>query len=155
MHWLSNYTKAIANIAAAGDATELSYRTPIQNMLQAAQAEFGIVIEILQEPRRVKNSGAPDFRISAQGGGVIGYVECKPPGATLQKPATTAQLDKYRALSNNILLTDCWRWRLLRGGKTIAELGLTESPDKSTKADFTGAIVKSGVWEDWIKRRSD
>ena len=141
MDWISDYTKGIADIAA-DDATELSYRTPIERMLQAAQAAFGVAAAILQEPCRVKSSGAPDFRISTTGGGVIGYVECKRPGDNLQKLTTKAQLEKYRALSDNILLTDCWRFLLLRGGKKIGDACLTEKPDKKTRTAFADLLRK-------------
>ena len=140
MHWLSGYIKEIGNTAADGDATEFSYRTPIENMLQAAVAEFSIDVDILQEPSRIKNIGAPDFRLSAKGGGIIGYTECKKPGDNLQKLITKSQLEKYRALSSNILLTDSWRWLLLRDGKKIKDITLIEKLSAQTKADFTAML---------------
>ena len=140
MHWLSGYIKEIGNTAADGDATEFSYRTPIENMLQAAVTEFGIDVDILQEPSRIKDIGAPDFRLSAKGGGIIGYVECKKPGDNLQKLITKSQLEKYRALSGNILLTDSWRWLLLRDGKKIKDITLIEKSAAQTKADFTAML---------------
>ena len=140
MHWIATYTHSIATIAAGGDATEFSYRTDIENMLKAATAEFGVAADILQEPSRITNSGAPDFRISAKGGGVIGYVECKNPGENLQKLISRAQIKKYNDLSTNILLTDCWHWLLLRDGKKIADVTLTERSDKKNKADFADLL---------------
>ena len=140
MHWIATYTKEITAVAATGNATEFSYRTAIDNMLHAAVTEFGLDARILQEPSRIKNSGAPDFRVSAKGGGVIGYVECKTPGDNLQKLTTKAQLEKYRALSGNILLTDSWHWLLLRDGKKIGHVVLTEKPDRKVKADFTNLL---------------
>ncbi|WP_424947089.1 type ISP restriction/modification enzyme [Candidatus Spongiihabitans sp.] len=140
MHWIATYTHNIATIAAGGDATEFSYRTDIENMLKAATAEFGVAADILQEPSRIKNSGAPDFRISAKGGGVIGYVECKNPGENLSKLLGKAQLEKYRALSDNILLTDSWRWYWLRDGKKIEDATLTEKPNTKTKTDFVNLL---------------
>ena len=140
MHWIATYIGGIADIAAADGTTEFSYRTAIDNMLQAAAAEFGVAADILQEPSRVKNSGAPDFRISAKGGGVIGYVECKTPGENLQKLTIKAQLEKYRALSGNILLTDSWHWLLLRDGKKIGHVVLTEKPGQKIKTDFTDLL---------------
>ena len=140
MHWIATYTKEITAVAATGNATEFSYRTAIDNMLHAAVTEFGLAARILQEPSRIKNSGAPDFRVSAKGGGVIGYVECKTPGDNLQKLTTKAQLEKYRALSGNILLTDSWHWLLLRDGKKIGHVVLTEKPGRKIKADFINLL---------------
>ena len=140
MHWLSGYLKEITHIAADGGATEFSYRTAIDNMLRAAAGEFGIAVDILQEPSRVPHIGAPDFRISAKGGGVIGYVECKKPGDNLRKLPGAEQLQKYRALSGNILLTDAWHWALLRDGKRVSDAVLPAAPDRQAKADFAGLL---------------
>ena len=74
MNWIKTYTTGIAEITAGGDTTELSYRTPIENMLKAASKEFGVKADILQEPSRIKNLGAPDFRVSGGGGGGGGGV---------------------------------------------------------------------------------
>ena len=133
---ISDYIKEIAKINAGGDATEHSYRTAIQKMLQAASDKFGTDLEVLQESPRGK-FGAPDFRVSAKGGGIIGYIECKKPGANLQKLTISAQLQKYHALSDNILLTDSWRWWLLRKGKKIKDIALTKNPTAQTKKDFS------------------
>ena len=134
---ITAYLKEIAAIHASGDATEFSYRTAIHDLLRTTAAECNIAADILQEPSRTKNIGAPDFRITAQGGGVIGYVECKQPGANLHTLTTRAQVEKYTALSPNILLTDSWQWVLLRDGKSIATATLTETPDSKTKTEFT------------------
>lgn len=133
---ITAYLKEIAAINQA-EATEFSYRTAIHDLLRNIATECSIAADILQEPTRTKNIGAPDFRISAQGGGVIGYVECKQPGANLRALTTRAQVEKYRALSPNILLTDSWQWVLLRDGKSIATTTLTETPDSKTKTKFT------------------
>ena len=136
MQWLNDYIKEIANIAKEGSATELSYRTAIENMLKATVAECDVAANILQEPSRGK-FGAPDFRVSVKGGGITGYIECKKPDANLQKLTTSAQLKKYHALSDNILLTDSWCWLLLRDGKKIKDITLTENPTAQTKKDFS------------------
>ncbi len=140
MTYLRDYARAIAGVAETDDATEHSYRTPIQKMLEAAAAECGADVDILQKPGAVKNAGAPDFRVSDKSGGIIGYVECKPPGANLQKLTTRAQLEKYRTLSGNILLTDCWRWLLFRDGKKIGDATLSERPDKKTQDEFSDLL---------------
>ena len=140
-HWLSRYIGDIDDIREAGNATELSYRTPIEQMLQEAAAEFDAKVNIRQEPGRTKSIGAPDFLISAkEGGGVVGYVECKAPGADLQKQTTKAQVEKYRALSENILLTDSFRWLHLREGKTAADVQLAKKPDKHKREEFAKVL---------------
>ena len=128
--WLGDYAAEVAKIYERGGETEASYRKPIQDMLEAAAAEFGAEVSILHEPAQAKDIGSPDFRVSSKGGGIVGYVECKAPGANLQKPATKAQVQKYRALSENIFLTDSFRWMLLRGDNIAGSAHLSGKPGK-------------------------
>ena len=129
LKWLSDYAAKIGGIKDDPDATEGSYRTPIETMLQNAAKEFGADVNILQEPGRAKGLGSPDFRVSSKGGGIVGYVECKAPGADLHELTTNEQIQKYRALSENILLTDSFRWLYLRGGDTVADVSLSDRSD--------------------------
>ena len=136
MHWLSDYIKQIHAIANTGDDTEFSYRTPIDNMLKAAANDSQLNIDILQEPARTQNIGAPDFRVSAKGG-IIGYVECKKPGTNLHKLLGKTQMQKYRNLSANLLLTDAHRWMLLRDGAVIHDITLVSKLTAKQKEHFS------------------
>ena len=142
MHWLSRYIADIDGIGKQGDATEPSYRTPIQTMLQAAAQEFGADVDILHEPGRAKQFGSPDFRVSAKGGGVVGYVECKAPGENLRKLITGEQMRKYRALSENIMLTDSYQWLHLRDGKLAGSAALTVKPGKAER-EAAGELLRA------------
>ena len=62
-------------------------------------------INIQQEPKRVADKGAPDFKVSCQGM-ILGYVETKPVGENLVQVLKSDQLKRYQSLSDNILLTD-------------------------------------------------
>ena len=134
--WITTYLKNIREVSVKIDATEFSYRTDIQNMLNKAVKEFVFNVSVLHESSRIKGVGAPDFRIDAEGGGVIGYIECKKPGDDLQKLIGGTQIKRYKDLSSNILLTDCWRWLLLRNGKKIADVNLMERLDKKIIGAF-------------------
>ncbi len=136
MHWLSDYIKQIHGIANTGDDTEFSYRTSIDNMLKAAANDSQLNIDILQEPARTQNIGAPDFRVSAKGG-IIGYVECKKPGTNLNKLLGKTQMQKYRNLSANLLLTDAHRWMLLRDGAVIHDITLVQKLTAKQKEHFS------------------
>ena len=77
MAWLNSYIKKIDDIRQSGADTELSYRAAIDNMLSvAAEKPATATLKILHEPKRQKGN-APDFRITNEGGAVVGYVECK------------------------------------------------------------------------------
>ena len=140
MHWLAQYIVAINGIKDMGNATEASYRTPIQTMLQAAAAEFGAAVNILHEPGRAKKFGSPDFLVSAKGGGVVGYVECKRPGADLDEIAGGEQIRKYRVMSENIMLTDSFRWLHLRDGKICGDIRIGGKADADARQKFPDAL---------------
>ena len=135
--WINEYLREIAKIREAGGETELSYRTPIQNMLNAASQELAKdrQLTILHEPERQSGS-SPDFRIKDTSETVIGYIECKKPGASLEAALKSDQLKRYGQLSPNILLTNCWRWCHLRDGKLIQDIQLRKPLSAGARADF-------------------
>ena len=141
--WLTDYAAQIGNIREDNKATELSYREPIQAMLREAAKAFGADVGILHEPGRTKDLGSPDFRVSSKGGGIVGYVECKTPGADLQKLTTKAQVQKYRALSENILLTDAFRWLHLRDGNAVADVRLSDKREHEAASDMLRAFFSA------------
>ena len=143
MKWLTDYAAKISKIKEDDKATELSYREPIQAMLREAAKAFGADVGILHEPGRTKDLGSPDFRVSSKGGGIVGYVECKTPGADLQKLTTKAQVQKYRALSENILLTDAFRWLHLRDGNAVADVRLSDKREHEAASDMLRAFFSA------------
>ena len=141
MHWLNTYLKTIASIRQTGTDTELSYRTAIHNMLHAAAGNTDTAaLKILHEPQR-QQGNAPDFRITDDFDAIIGYVECKRPGANLSALIKSDQINRYVGLSPNIILTDGWRWILIREGKTTAEVTLSTTIDNQTKDRFSQLLA--------------
>ncbi|MCW8307498.1 N-6 DNA methylase [Acidiphilium sp. PA] len=84
------------------DKTEHTDRGALEALL-AAFGRTGVVVQ--HEPRRQDDKGSPDFKITS-GGAVLGYVEVKTIGENLDAVLKSAQIKKYRLLSDNILLTD-------------------------------------------------
>ena len=143
--FIREYAEALAAIPPA--ATEISYRSAQEKLLRdaaaalAAENEIGESFEILNEPQRESGAGAPDFRVAARGHGVVGYVESKAPGANLESIARGAQMEKYRDLSENIVLTDTRVFLLLRAGKIIASANLSDS-DASPRLSLAPDMAK-------------
>ena len=144
--FIREYAEALAAISPA-TATEISYRSAQEKLLRdaaaalAAENEIGESFEILNEPQRESGAGAPDFRVAARGHGVVGYVESKAPGAHLESVARGAQMEKYRGLSENIVLTDTRVFLLLREGKIIASANLF-GPDAPPRLPFASDMAK-------------
>ena len=144
--FIREYAEALAAIPPA-TATEISYRSAQEKLLRdaaaalAAENEIGESFEILNEPQREGGAGAPDFRVAARGHGVVGYVESKAPGAHLESIARGAQMEKYRDLSENIVLTDTRVFLLLREGRIIASANLSDS-DASPRLSLAPDMAK-------------
>jgi hypothetical protein len=106
MNYLKNLSSEdIANI------TEHSHRGLIKNLLDIIieQNQFKN-IKILHEPKRdKKGKGAPDFLIK-RNGVVLGYIENKKLEAKLDDKDIEKQIEKYKGLSNNLILTNYIEW---------------------------------------------
>ena len=138
---LNRYLQEIETIRETGQATEHSYRSALEVLLKAnadniTTSNHTSPVQILHEPRLLQGS-APDFRVTGAGGAIIGYSECKRPGTNLTHLLKQDQLKRYNNLSPNILITDYYRWILLRDGKSIADVALTPNPDGQTTQTFT------------------
>lgn len=66
-------------------------------------------VRVQHEPKREKDKGAPDFKISKPGA-ILGYVEVKEVGTNLDRVLKSDQIRRYRELSDNILVTDYLQW---------------------------------------------
>src|SRR6476660_1338076 len=87
------------------EKTEHTDRSALQTLLQALADDSENGIAVQHEPKRIADKGAPDFKIT-KGGLILGYVENKAIGETLDKVLKSDQIKRYKSLSRNILLTD-------------------------------------------------
>jgi len=106
---LRSYGEAIQAVRACGNATEHSYRLPLQHLLERLG---GKNVSVLNEPKQVA-CGAPDLAVE-RGGVTVGYVECKDVGIPLDQVEATEQLERYRHGLANLILTNHleFRWYL-------------------------------------------
>jgi hypothetical protein len=90
-------------------ATEHTHRSALENLLRAIALTSNKKITIQQEPKREDQFGAPDFKVKCVES-IIGYIENKKLGEDLNKVLKSAQIKKYLAVSNNILITNYTEW---------------------------------------------
>lgn len=90
---------------ALSEKTEHTDRGPLEILLNAFADEAQDKPKVQPEPKRVAGKGAPDYKVTKQGL-ILGYVENKPVGENLSKVLKSEQLEKYKSLSQNIILTD-------------------------------------------------
>lgn len=98
------------------DKTEHSDRSALETLLNAAAQEADPSIRIIHEAKKVRGSGAPDFKVM-KAATILGYVENKTVGENLDQVLKSDQIARYKALSNNILLTDYLQFIWIKDGK--------------------------------------
>jgi N-6 DNA Methylase len=98
------------------DKTEHSDRGALETLLNMAAHKADPGIRIIHEAKKVRGSGAPDFKIM-KAAMILGYVENKTVGENLDQILKSDQIKRYKALSNNILLTDYLQFIWIKDGK--------------------------------------
>lgn len=114
----------ILSISKVKDELEHSGRTFLQNLL----AEFAQTykVEIVHEPKRdASGKGAPDFKFLFNDTD-IGYLENKKIGENLDEVLKSRQIQKYKQLTNNLILTDYLRWIWIYKDEVVKDIRLCE-----------------------------
>ncbi len=100
---LKEYLEGIKDLTL--ESNELTHRAFLENLLISLKENFNKEFKIEHEPKRDKQGGQPDFRISYQGLN-IGYIENKKVGTDLNRLLKSEQILKYLELNPNLMLTD-------------------------------------------------
>ncbi|MDU9788786.1 N-6 DNA methylase [Helicobacter pylori] len=100
---LKEYLEGIKDLTP--EKNELTHRAFLQILLKGLKDHFNKELKIEHEPKKDKQGGQPDFRISYQGLN-IGYIENKRVGTNLSQLLKSDQVLKYLELNPNLMLTD-------------------------------------------------
>ena len=112
----------------SSESTELTLRGSLENLLKSFARVQNPSPKIILEPKRDKTKlGAPDFKVKLHEA-IVGYVETKKVGENLDAVLKSEQIAKYKKLSGNIILTNYWKWILLKDGH-VAETAMLCSLD--------------------------
>ena len=122
---LRAYRRDVSRTRASGYATEHSYR-PELRALVAALAGRGF--SVVNEPAQVA-CGAPDD-VVMRSGAPVGHIECKEPGADLDRAEAGGRLARYRAGLPNPILTDYLEFRLYRECERVATARPATAPTR-------------------------
>ena len=126
-----SYKQALLDTAQLNKSNEHSYRTQLQNLLNALKP---LPIRIIHEPQAEVGQGSirPDFKVYKQidsatalsYNALVGFIECKKWGKRLEFDVKGKQIEKYLEVCPNILLTDYNRFILLSFGNVIDDITL-------------------------------
>ncbi|GHQ96811.1 DNA methyltransferase [Helicobacter pylori] len=100
---LKEYLESIKDLTPGSN--ELTHRPSLYNLLDGLKKNFNKEFKIEHEPKKDKQGGQPDFRVSYQGLN-IGYIENKRAGFNLRELLKSDQILKYLELNPNLMLTD-------------------------------------------------
>ncbi|WP_240652345.1 N-6 DNA methylase [Helicobacter pylori] len=100
---LKEYLEGIKDLTP--ESNELTHRPSLYNLLDGLKKNFNKEFKIEHEPKKDKQGGQPDFRVSYQGLN-IGYIENKRVGTDLNQLLENKQILKYLELNPNLMLTD-------------------------------------------------
>ncbi len=100
---LKEYLESIRDLTL--EKNELTHRSFLHNLLDGLKKNFNKEFKIEHEPKKDKQGGQPDFRVSYQGLN-IGYIENKRVGTNLNRLLKSDQVLKYLELNPNLMLTD-------------------------------------------------
>ena len=139
---LENYLRSLRQ--DRDKKNELSDRAALEALLNAAARAADPGIHIIHEAKKVAGSGAPDFKVM-KAAMILGYVENKTIGENLDQVLKSDQIRRYKALSNNILLTDYLQFIWIKDGKVngrenIAFPGDLEGRAKKLREDRVKAV---------------
>ena len=100
------YLFKIGEAYQSGKATELTYRSALENLMEGLQK--GIVAS--SDPKHI-SCGAPESRSLKRGNVPLGYVETKDLGVDLNKIEKSDQMKRYLPALRNLILTDYLEFR--------------------------------------------
>ncbi len=117
---LTNYIKALADVARQGDAREESFYSCLETLLQQVAAAAGRSdVRVTTLPKRTE-AGNPDFRVWNGQDRIVGYIEAKKPTEEhLDYVESSEQLRRYRRTFPNLILTNFFEFRLYRDGQLV------------------------------------
>lgn len=115
--YLNKYVNRISSLYSGNDATEYTYRTDFQELLQNVFED--IKIEEIKQESRTGDDNKPDFIIAKNKVPLL-YIETKDIGVSLDKIEKSEQMSRYFGYAN-LVLTDYLEFRFYRNGLPYGE----------------------------------
>ncbi|MCM0018838.1 MAG: N-6 DNA methylase [Tagaea sp.] len=129
----AEYRKAIETVWRTGVATEHSYRPALEGLLKGEA--WGGGGEVINEPKRNQEVGAPDFVVRRRAI-AVGFVEAKDIDANLDKIEKDEQLQRYRAALSALILTNQIEFRLYLDGELKFQVEWGRLDKRTKKIDW-------------------
>lgn len=122
---LDQYIQNINSLYKRGNATEHSFRSDLQHLVEALAKG----IKATNEPRRI-DCGAPDYVIT-RNDVPIGYIEAKDIDTQLSAKQHKEQFNRYRNALDNLIITDYLDFEFYTDGEFITSVRIGEIRNES------------------------
>ncbi|MGR4000196.1 MAG: DNA methyltransferase, partial [Alphaproteobacteria bacterium] len=113
---ISKYLKELNQIRNTGRATELSYRSALEDLIVEVLGN----VRVISEPKKVGDYGHPDLIVERDSVS-LGFVETKDIGKNLDSQQHQEQFTRYREGLSNLIITDYLKFRLYQEGEQISD----------------------------------
>jgi predicted helicase len=123
---INDYLATLRRDLRAGDTTERSHYPTLKALIEALAPGASVTVE-----PKWSDWGAPDFHIRDRNNLIIGHIEAKNVGVSLDEAERSEQLkDRYLKAVENLILTDFleFRWYVRGERRSVERLGTVESP---------------------------
>ena len=105
------------------ESTEHTFRTAFENFLNSyCTSKIDRSLNIRHEPKQQGDMGRPDFKTSNDQQLTIGLIETKKIKTDLDNALNTKQLENYKNISDNLILTDYLRFILIKKGEILSDV---------------------------------
>jgi hypothetical protein len=121
------YLQSLQADLARGNASEHTHRPALKTLLES----LGERLTATNEPRQVTECGKPDMAVY-RGPVLLGYLEAKDVGISLDTEERSPQLKRYREALPNLILTDYleFRWYVNGERRAVVSLGTVERDNR-------------------------
>ncbi len=149
---LKPYLEKISEITNRGDASEESYYSTLEELLDKYTESIGRRnIHITTLPKKTE-AGNPDFRVWDGNQHIVGYIEAKAPTVEyLDQIETGEQLKRYRHTFPNLILTNFFEFRLYRNG-ALVDKALIARPSVARKLKTVPPVEKESEFISLIEK---
>ncbi len=124
---IRDFMQDVKSKHAGGNATEPSYRTPLELLCNALGKKLDTgKVHAINEPKRIE-CGAPDLALMRKDI-TVGYLEAKDIGIDIRKfkDANKNQFDRYTKNLDNLIYTNCLDWDFYRDGNLMHSISIAE-----------------------------
>ncbi len=144
---ISHYLSTLRADLRGRDTTERSHYPTLKALIEAFAPDASVTVE-----PKWSDWGAPDFHIRNRSGLIVGHIEAKNVGASLDEAEHSEQLkERYLKAVENLVLTDFleFRWYVRGERRSVERLGVPGSP-AAVRSSREGCDAVLGLLRDFL-----